>query len=66
MKPDRYISKNEWPAFIIFPSISDGADVLSFLPVPELTLLALALSPPSFGDALPLLGFHLCLPSRLQ
>lgn len=59
------MNKNEWPAFIIFPSISDRADVLSFLLVPEPTFFAQALSSWSFGDALPLLGSWLCLPSLL-
>lgn len=66
MKPDRYISKNEWPAFIIYLSESDRADVLSFLLVPELMLFTQALSPLSFGYALPAFPFRSCAPGILE
>lgn len=58
--------KDEWSAFIIFPSISDGADVVSSQLVPESTLFAQTLFPLSFEDTLPLLAFHLQLPFLWQ
>jgi len=63
VKPAKYISKNEWPTFIIFLSISDGADVLSFLLVPELMLFIQALSPLSSTMLCPPWAFSsACLP----